>query len=103
MGKKRKQITQLYYSINDYLLITLGLVLYAFGWTAFILSNQIVTGGVTGICALIFFSTGLPVSVSYIVINIVLLFLLVSLLCVENVKLLLLVIQGSQDFSCLKH
>ena len=73
MGKKRKQITQLYYSINDYLLITLGLVLYAFGWTAFILSNQIVTGGVTGICALIFFSTGLPVSVSYIVINIVLL------------------------------
>ena len=31
MGKKRKQITQLYYSINDYLLITLGLVLYAFG------------------------------------------------------------------------
>ena len=73
MRTKRKQITQLYYSINDYLLITLGLVLYAFGWTAFILSNEIVTGGVTGICALIFFSTGLPVSVSYIAINIVLL------------------------------
>ena len=73
MRKKRKQISQLYYAINDYLLIALGLVLYAFGWTAFILSNEIVTGGVTGICALIFFSTGLPVSVSYIAINIVLL------------------------------
>ena len=45
MRKKRKQISQLYYAINDYLLIALGLVLYAFGWTAFILSNEIVTGG----------------------------------------------------------
>ena len=70
---KAKQFSQLYYSIHDYLLITIGLVIYAFGWTAFILSNQIVTGGVTGVCALIFFSTGLPVSVSYISINLVLL------------------------------
>ena len=70
---KAKQFSQLYYSIHDYLLITIGLVIYAFGWTAFILSIQIVTGGVTGVCALIFFSTGLPVSVSYISINLVLL------------------------------
>ena len=70
---KAKQFSQLYYSIHEYLLITIGLVIYAFGWTAFILSNQIVTGGVTGVCALIFFSTGLPVSVSYISINLVLL------------------------------
>lgn len=70
---KAKQISLLYYSIHDYLFIAIGLVLYAFGWTAFILSNQIVTGGVTGVCALIFFSTGLPVSISYISINLVLL------------------------------
>jgi len=70
---KAKQFSQLYYSIHDYLLITIGLVIYAFGWTAFILSNQIVTGGVTGVCALIFFSTGIPVSLSYISINLVLL------------------------------
>lgn len=66
-------IRQLYYSLQDYVFILLGLLMYSFGWTGFILSNEIVTGGVTGICALIFFATGIPVSVSYIVINVVLL------------------------------
>ena len=66
-------LKKLYYSIHDYILILFGLILYTFGWTGFILSNEIVTGGVTGICALIFFATGLPVSISYIIINVVLL------------------------------
>ena len=45
------------------------------GFNAFILSNEIITGGVSGICALIFFASNelIPVSVSYFVINIVLL------------------------------
>ena len=67
------KLQEVYYSIQDYLLILLGLLMYSFGWTGFILSNEIVTGGVTGICALIFFATGIPVSVSYVLINIVLL------------------------------
>lgn len=70
---RKISIQQLYYSVQDYLMILLGLLMYAFGWTGFILSNEIVTGGVTGICALIFFATGIKVSISYIVINIVLL------------------------------
>ncbi len=69
----KQNIRQLYYSLQDYVFILLGLLMYSFGWTGFILSNEIVTGGVTGICALIFFATGIPVSVSYIVINVVLL------------------------------
>lgn len=69
----KQNIQQLYYSLQDYVFILLGLLMYSFGWTGFILSNEIVTGGVTGICALIFFATGIPVSVSYIVINVVLL------------------------------
>ena len=40
--------------VKDYLLITVGLFLYAFGWTVFLLPYQIVTGGVTGIAAIVF-------------------------------------------------
>ena len=36
-------------------MILFGTLLYGFGFNAFILSNEIVTGGVSGICALIFF------------------------------------------------
>lgn len=66
---------KVYFSIQDYLMILFGTLLYGFGFNAFILSNEIVTGGVSGICALIFFTTGgaIPVSVSYFVINVVLL------------------------------
>ena len=33
--------------VKDYLFITLGLLMYTFGWTVFLLPYQIVTGGVT--------------------------------------------------------
>lgn len=56
-------------------MIVFGTILYGFGFNAFILSNEIVTGGVSGICALIFFATNglVPVSASYFVINVLLL------------------------------
>ncbi|SEF71526.1 MULTISPECIES: YitT family protein [Parabacteroides] len=70
-----KNFNKIYYSVQDYLMIIVGTLLYGFGFNAFILSNEIVTGGVSGICALIFFATKglIPVSASYFVINIVLL------------------------------
>jgi uncharacterized membrane-anchored protein YitT (DUF2179 family) len=69
----QKHIRKVFYSIRDYLMIFIGTILYGFGFNGFILSNEIVTGGVSGISALIFFATSIPVSVSYLVINIVLL------------------------------
>ncbi|MDR1645729.1 MAG: YitT family protein [Tannerellaceae bacterium] len=60
-------------SIQDYLVICLGTLLYGFGFNGFILSNEIVTGGLSGVSALIFFGTSIPVSVSYFLINVVLL------------------------------
>lgn len=66
---------KVYFAVQDYLMIILGTLLYGFGFNAFILSNEIITGGVSGICALIFFASNevIPVSVSYFLINIVLL------------------------------
>ncbi|MDR1499533.1 MAG: YitT family protein [Tannerellaceae bacterium] len=69
----RQNIRKAFYSAEDYLVIVLGTLLYGFGFNGFILSNEIVTGGLSGISALIFFATSVPVSVSYFLINIVLL------------------------------
>ena len=55
--------------VKDYTIITLGLMCYTFGWTTFLVSNEIVTGGVTGLSAIIYFGTNIPVPVSYFVIN----------------------------------
>ena len=55
--------------IKDYFYITLGLLIYTFGWTIFLLPYQIVTGGVTGIAAVIFYGTGIPIYLSYFLIN----------------------------------
>lgn len=55
--------------VKDYTIITLGLMCYTFGWTAFLVSNEIVTGGVTGLSAIIYFGTNIPVPVSYFAIN----------------------------------
>jgi len=58
---------------KDYLFITVGLLLYTFGWTVFLLPYEIVTGGVTGISALIYYATKFPIENSYLFINLVLL------------------------------
>ncbi len=63
----------LWREVKDYLAITLGVVIYSLGWTCFLLPYQITTGAVTGIAAIIFYATGVPIQVSYFSINAVLL------------------------------
>ena len=58
---------------KDYFWITVGLLLYTFGWTVFLLPYHIVTGGITGLSAIIFYATNIPISYSYFLINFVLL------------------------------
>ncbi len=77
---KNSHIAKLYNHTQDYLIIILGTLLYGFGFNAFILSNEIVTGGVSGICAIIYFATSIPVSVSYFVFNSILLFIAFKIL-----------------------
>lgn len=68
-----KYFSKIYTPLRDYFMITLGTLLFGFGFNAFILSIEVVPGGLTGICSLIFFAFGIPVSISYLVINIILL------------------------------
>ena len=63
------------YEIKDYFYITLGLLLYTFGFTVFLLPYEIVTGGIAGIGAIVFYSTGFPVQYTFFIINAVLIIL----------------------------
>ena len=58
--------------VEDYVFITLGLILYAFGFTVFLMPYEIVTGGVAGISAIVFYSTAFPLEYTYFGINVVL-------------------------------
>ena len=57
--------------LKSYLIIALGLAIYSFGWTAFLIPSEIIGGGVSGIGTLIFYGSGetIPVGVSYFIIN----------------------------------
>lgn len=63
----------LWNEIKDYLMITLGLIVFTFGWAVFLLPYRIVTGGVTGIAAIVFYATKIPISYTYFFINVALL------------------------------
>lgn len=54
---------------KDYALILVGVILYAFGVTVFMLPYGLTAGGVSGISSIIYYATGIEVQVSYIVIN----------------------------------
>jgi uncharacterized membrane-anchored protein YitT (DUF2179 family) len=62
------------------MIIAFGLLLNALGWTAFLIPAQITGGGITGVSTLIFYSTGFPLGVSYLIINAVLLVFAVKIL-----------------------
>ena len=66
--------------MEDYLFITFGLLLYAVGWTVFLLPYEIPSGGLTGISALIYYTTGLEMQVSYLIANVFLLLIALKIL-----------------------
>ena len=58
--------------VEDYFFITLGLLLYSFGFTVFLMPYEIVTGGVAGISAIVFYATAFPLEYTYFGINVLL-------------------------------
>ena len=59
--------------LKEYGLITLGVVAYALGWSIFLLPNNLIGGGVSGFASIIYYATGLKMSVTYLILNVVLL------------------------------
>lgn len=85
--------------IRNYIMIFVGLTIFAFGWTAFMIPNHITGGGVNGMATLLFFSTGFPVGVTSLALNCILLafgwkilgpkFTINTTICVVMVSILL--------------
>lgn len=61
--------------IFDYIVITLGVVLFVMAWTSFLLPNSMIDGGLTGASALLAMVTGVSVDIWYFSINTLLLIL----------------------------
>lgn len=49
--------------ILSYVVITLGLMLYTFGWSAFMLPMRIVGGGVSGMSAILYYAVGIHIPI----------------------------------------
>lgn len=70
---------KLWMSAKDYVFITLGIALYAFGFSAFIAPEGIITGGMAGLGQIVYFATkklfgwGVPVAVTMYAVNLLLL------------------------------
>jgi uncharacterized membrane-anchored protein YitT (DUF2179 family) len=76
---KRKRImaikrTSVGLTIKEYALITLGILLYVLGWSIFLVTNNLVGGGVTGLSAILQYATHgvIKIGYSYFVINVAL-------------------------------
>ena len=62
-------------TLEDYAVITLGVLFYTFAWADMLIPNGIASGGLTGACTILNFATGIPVYLSYIIVNTLLILL----------------------------
>ncbi len=61
--------TRIWEFTKDFLAINLGMAIYSLGWAAFLLPYHIATGGMTGMFSIVYYLTGLPMSVGLLVAN----------------------------------
>ncbi|MDD4373442.1 MAG: YitT family protein [Bacteroidales bacterium] len=76
MAKKQS----VFHHIKSYVIITFGLLVMAFGWTAFLIPNELLGGGVSGIATLVYWSTGLSTGITILAVNVVLVLIALKIL-----------------------
>ena len=59
----------------DYFLMTVGSVIFCMAWPSFLIPNGLASGGMTGLCTIIQYGTGIPIGWTYPTLNILLLIL----------------------------
>lgn len=65
---------------KDMFFLALGILMYSIGYSAYILPEKVVMGGVAGAAALIYYATGIPTGTSILVLNAAMLFIAFSAL-----------------------
>jgi len=78
MTEERKQKVKT--TLTDYLVIAFGMGLYVLSWTIFLIPAEITGGGISGLSAVIFYSSHIPVALSYFVINVFLILIAIKVL-----------------------
>ena len=66
--------------IEDYLIMTFGLLLFSMGWMLFVIPAEISGGGISGVAAVIYYATKIPISITYLAINVVLVLIAIKIL-----------------------
>ena len=61
--------------LKEYALISIGLLCYVCGWAVFLIPNNLIAGGVSGISAIVYYACNLPMGYTYFAVNLILLFL----------------------------
>jgi len=72
--------TSFWATLKEYSIIFLGLLLYVCAWSVFLLPNNMVGGGVSGLGAIIQYATGFKISYTYFLVNAVLLIIAMKVL-----------------------
>ena len=72
--------------IRSHIIITLAVALSAIGWCAFLIPNQMLGGGVSGLSTIIYWLTGIPAGVMIFVLNAIL--IIISFKSVQFILLL---------------
>lgn len=66
--------------VKNYIFITIALLIYSLAWVVFLIPNELVGGGITGLSTIIQYCTGFDVAYSYIIFNVILLILAMKIL-----------------------
>ena len=74
--------TSIFISLKEYVIITLGMLLYIVGWSVFLVPNHLVGGGVSGLASVVQYATNGAVKMgyTYFVVNVVLLIIAMFIL-----------------------
>ena len=54
----------------DYFLMSVGTLIFVMAWTSFLIPNGLASGGLTGLCTIIQYGTGVPVGWTFPIINV---------------------------------
>jgi len=73
-------LRKIFNNVRTYVVIFLGLLVISIAWTAFLLPHQISGSGVTGIGAIVFYATGIPIGYTYFAINVLLMIIALKIL-----------------------
>lgn len=83
-----------YNEVLDYVMIAVGMISYAIGWTIFLLPNNIANGGVAGLASIIYWGTGIQVAATYFLMNVILLGIALKVLgwrfCIKTIYAVIL-------------